>query len=423
VTTTRLGTRVARTDAPSGVIILSETMPSVRSVAVGVWVRTASAHESPAQMGISHLLEHLVFKGTERRTAREIALALEARGGTLDAFTGRDQTSFQARVLDDDLSQATDILTDLVRRPLLRGHDLELERRVVLEEIAMVEDTPDDLVFDLHARALWPDHPYGFRILGTRETVTELRERDLKDLHGRAYRPANCVIAAAGHLDHERLVELLGAAEWLAAGERDTALSAPAVAPAVRGATVRHERALQQTHIVSGTDTVPYADSRRIPITLVASVLGGGMSSRLFQRVREELGVAYAVYTHQSFYLGTGVTGVYVATHPRTASVAMEAIGEELRRVAAEGVRGDELADAKQQLKGQLTLSNDNPAARMYRLAAAPLFEAPFRSLDEALADIDATTEDAVAHVAAEFFDPDRQTTVWLGPSEEVTGA
>ena len=423
MTTTWLGADVARTDAPSGVAILSETMPGVRSVAVGIWIRTASAHESSAQMGISHLLEHLVFKGTERRTAREIALALESRGGTLDAFTGRDQTSFQARVLDEDLPQATDILTDLVRRPLLRPHDLELERRVVLEEIAMVEDTPDDLVFDLHARALWPEHPYGFRILGTRETVAGLAERDLRDLHERAYRPANCVIAAAGHLGHEQLVELLGAGEWLGGAHAAPSVPLPTVPPAVRGVTVRHERALQQTHIVLGTDTVPYADPRRVPITLVASVLGGGMSSRLFQRVREELGVAYAVYTHQSFYLGTGVTGVYVATHPRTATVAMEAIWDELRRIATEGVRGAELDDAKRQLKGQLTLSNDNPAARMYRLAAAPLLGAPFRSLDEALADVEATTEDAVAEVAAEFFDADRQTTVWLGPSEEGTGA
>src|SRR5438132_3122496 len=198
--TVRLDREIFQTTAPNGLVVLSERVPSVRSAALGVWVRTASAHESAPTMGVSHLVEHMVFKGTERRTAQEIALALEARGGSLDAYTSRDTTAFQARVLDADLPRALDVLTDLVRHPLLRPSDLELERNVVLEEINTVLDTPDDLVFDLSARQLWPSHPYGYSILGTRESVSALAAADLKRLHERAYFPGNCVFAAAGNL-------------------------------------------------------------------------------------------------------------------------------------------------------------------------------------------------------------------------------
>src|SRR5213593_4514674 len=212
--TVRLDREIFQTTAPNGLVVLSERVPSVRSAAVGVWVRSASAHEPRPTMGVSHLLEHMVFKGTERRTAQEIALALEARGGSLDAYTSRDTTAFQARVLDADLPRALDVLTDLVRHPLLRPSDLELERNVVLEEINTVLDTPDDLVFDLSARQLWPSHPYGYSILGTRESVSALAAADLKRLHERAYFPGNCVFAAAGNLTHERLVELVAQQGW-----------------------------------------------------------------------------------------------------------------------------------------------------------------------------------------------------------------
>src|SRR5712691_10864507 len=204
----------AQTTAPNGVTVLTERVAHVRSAALGIWVRTASAHEPRPKMGVSHLLEHMVFTGTERRTAQQIALELEARGGSLDAYTSRDSTAFQARVLDADLPRAVDVLTDIVRRPVLRDHDLSLERNVVLEEISTVEDTPDDLVFELLAATLWPEHPYGFSILGTRDTVGALSADDLKHLHGQAYFPVNCVIAAAGNLTHEGLLEELGKQDW-----------------------------------------------------------------------------------------------------------------------------------------------------------------------------------------------------------------
>src|SRR5580765_5544411 len=214
VDSVKLDREIYRTVAPNGVTVLSEREPNVRSVALGVWIRTASVHELRPKMGVSHLLEHMVFKGTERRTAQEIAVALESRGGSLDAYTSRDTTAFHARVLDADLPRALDVLTDLVRHPVLRQSDLDLERNVVLEEISTVEDTPDDQVFDLSSGLLWPEHPYGYSILGTRESVSALSTADLKHLHDNAYFPGNCVIAAAGNIEHARLLEELDRLGW-----------------------------------------------------------------------------------------------------------------------------------------------------------------------------------------------------------------
>ncbi len=419
--TVRLDRQIHQTTAPSGVIVLSERVPSVRSAAAGIWVRSASAHEPRPKMGVSHLLEHMVFKGTERRTAQQIALALEARGGSLDAYTSRDTTAFHARVLDADLPRALDVLTDLVRNPVLRTSDLELERKVVLEEINTVADTPDDQVFDLAYETLWPEHPYGYSILGTRDTVSALSAGDLKQLHGRAYFPANCVIAAAGNLTHEVLLEELAKQGWFNASPGNAPSATPrsaTVPPAVHGAEARHHKVTAQTHIVFGTDTVPYADRRKYALLVLANVFGGGMSSRLFQRIREELGLAYAIYAFTSFYHQMGVAGVYVGTQPQTAAQAAAAIREEYAKLAREGLRGEALAEAKQQTQGQLMLSLESPSARMYRLAGFSVYGEPYQSLDQVLATVDALTEDEVAAVAAEFFQPDRQTVVWLGPDK-----
>jgi predicted Zn-dependent peptidase len=417
VDTVRLDRDVRRTIAPNGVTVLTEHVAGVRSVAVGVWVRTASAHEARTQMGISHLLEHMVFKGTERRSAREIALALESRGGALDAYTSRDTTAFQARVLDRDLPRAIDVLTDVVRRPVLRESDLEPERNVILEEINTVLDTPDDLVFDLSAEALWPEHPYGYTILGTRESVAAMSAADVRERHRAAYVPANCVVAAAGNLEHNALLDLLAHEGWFDAAGPGTPPPLATVPAAVRGVEVRHARDSAQVHLVFATDTIPFADPRRYAVMVVSSVLGGGMSSRLFQRVREELGLAYSVFSFTSFLQGTGLTGVYVGTQPRTAPRAVDAIKAELARLAHEGLRGAELAEAKEQTQGQLMLGLESPTARMYRLASCAIYDDPYRSLDEMLARVAGLSEEDVAAAAAEYFTPDRQTLVWLGPT------
>jgi predicted Zn-dependent peptidase len=406
-----------RTVLDNGLTVLSERMPGVRSVAFGAWVRAASIHESRERMGVSHLLEHMVFKGTATRSARDIALSLEQLGGSLDAYTAREHTSFQARVLDEHLHDAADVIADLVFRPSIRAEDLKLERKVVLEEISMVDDTPDDLVFELHNEQLWGEHPYGYSILGTRDTVSKLGVRELKALHDSAYVPNNIVVAAAGNLEHDALVDELQRTGWGDPQPSDIA-SLRTIQPNGAPPANRHvERDGAQTHIVLGSVTVPYTDPRRYPIVLVGVMLGGGMSSRLFQRVREELGLAYSVYGFQSFHADTGSHGVYVGTAPGTAMQAVEAINEELARVAREGLPEHELASAKSQVKGQLTLSLESPSSKMYRAAGTELYGEQYRTLDETLALIDAITMDEVAAVSAEFFAPERQTILSLGPT------
>jgi len=419
--TVRLDREIHRTTAPNGVTVLSERVASVRSAAMGVWVRTASAHEPRPKMGVSHLLEHMVFKGTEQRSAQEIALALEARGGSLDAYTSRDSTAYHARVLDADLPRALDVITDLVRRPVLRDADLQLERKVVLEEISTVLDTPDDQVFDLAYEALWPEHSYGFQILGTRETVGALSADDLKALHGKAYFPGNCVIAAAGNFSHEALLQEVAKQGWFEKGVGRGALVAPPgtpVPPAVRGVTRHFEKDSAQTHIVFATDTVQYSDRRKFALLVLSNIFGGGMSSRLFQRIREELGLAYAIYSFTSFYRAMGVAGVYVGTQPARAGEAIAAIQGELARLSKEGLTGTALEEAKQQTLGQLMLSLESPTAKMYRLASTSVNGEAYLSLDDMLAIVAGLTADDVVAAAAEFFAPDRQTVVSLGPKE-----
>ena len=421
--TVQLDREIFQTKGANGLTVLSERVATVRSAAVGVWVRTASVHESRSKMGVSHLLEHMVFKGTERRTAQQLALALESRGGSLDAYTSRDTTAFHARVLDADLPRALDVLTDLVRHPVLRQSDLELERNVVLEEISTVEDTPDDQVFDLSSGLLWPDHPYGYSILGTRESVSALSTADLQQLHDRAYFPGNCVIAAAGNIEHARLLEELEGQGWFdrPAGNGSPQAPVPApVPPAARGTDLRQASDSAQTHIVFATDAVSYSDPRRYALLVLANVFGGGMSSRLFQRIREELGLAYAVYAFSSLYRDVGVVGVYVGTQPKTAEQAAAAIRAEYAKLAREGLDEAALADAKQQTQGQLVLSLESPSSRMYRLAGFPVYGAPYQNLDQGLAAVASLTGEAILGVAGEFFDPERQTAVWLGPADSA---
>lgn len=399
----------------NGIRVLTERIDGVRSVATGVWVRQGAAHEPDELAGASHLLEHMVFKGTRRRTAHEIALSLESLGGSLDAYTSREHTSYQARVLDRHLADALDVLADLVLEPSLRESDLELEREVVLEEIAQVEDTPDDLVFELHGDHLWDGHPYGRSILGTAESVRSIRAQTLRELHARTYRGRSLLVAAAGNVDHDELVEraaaLFGGVE---AGEGPRPVEAPGPS---RLGDLRTVRDTAQSHVVFGTALPPHADSARYALGLLSTALGGGMSSRLFQRVREELGLCYSVFSYQSYYANGGVGGVYVGTRRATEDRAVDAIREELARVAREGLPEEELEQAKRQVKGQLMLSLEATSARLYRLTAAALNDEPFLGLDELLARLDAVSPGEVQELAGRYFHPDRQLVLRLGPA------
>ena len=405
-----------RTELPGGLVVLTETMPGIRSASLGVWVRAGSVTEKPEEMGISHLLEHMVFKGTHRRSAKDLALVLERLGGSLDAYTTREHTSFQARVLDTDIDVALDVLGDLVLEPVLRSADLDLEREVVLEEIATVEDTPDDLVFDLHAEQMWGGHPYGYSILGTRDTVSAFTADDLQRVHRERYHRGNMVIAGAGNIEHARFVEQV--ARVFNGRRPDTIPSTNGHRPAAAGPTrALVSRASAQTHIVWGAPTFGQGDPRRFALVLLSNAFGGGMSSRLFQRVREELGLAYAVYAYQSFYADAGVSGVYVGTRPESADRAEAVVSEEMAKLAADGITQEELDDVKGQVKGQIVLSLESSNARLHRLAGTELYNEPFRSMDEITALVDAVTVDEVAALAAGIFPPGRQSILRLGPT------
>ena len=398
----------------NGVHVLTERMPGVRSVAVGAWVRQGAAHDGPGQAGASHLLEHLVFRGTGTRSRRQIALSLESVGGSLNAYTSREHTGYEARVLARHLRRAVDVISDLVRDPRLAERDLDQEKAVVGEEIAAVEDTPDDLVFELHGERLWRGHPYGRSILGTRDSVASISRDDLAGLHRDRYVGANLVVAAAGAVEHD---EFLGLAdEWF--GGIEPGSEAPGVPepPAPEEGMDRVGREASQVHIVLGRTTPGHSHRDRHALVLLSAALGGGMSSRLFQRIREELALAYAVFSYQSFYTRGGVSGVYAGTRPGKEPEALEAILDVYRRIAAEGLPRDELDTIKEQVKGQVMLSQETPGARLHRLAGFALHREPFISLDELTCRIDSVSNRDIVRVAADIFEPERQYALCLGP-------
>lgn len=399
----------------NGTRVVTERVPGVRSAAVGVWIKQGSAYEPAARLGISHMLEHMVFKGSQRRTAHELAIALEALGGSLDAYTTREHTSYQARVLDEHLPQAFDVLSDLILNPALRADDLESEKKVVQEELSAVDDTPDDLVFELHGERFWQGHPYGHSILGTHDSVAGLSEDALRSLHSEKYCGSNMLIAAAGNVEHSQVMELAESlfAVTPAAVADSSTLEEPPIAPV---GEERVDRPTSQTHVVIGTRTPPRSDLRRHTFGLLSAAFGGGMSSRLFQKVREELALAYSVFSYQSFYRTSGITGVYVATRPQAADEAVAVILREYERLADGSLGEEELEQTRNQVKGQMTLSLESSSARLYRLAGFALYDEPFLTLDELLAKIDAVTVESVAEVAGEFFSPERQFSLRLGP-------
>jgi predicted Zn-dependent peptidase len=413
--TRQLDDRAFETQLDGGPLVLSEHVPGVRSASVGIWVRWGASHDPGEQMGASHLLEHMVFKGTERRSAREIALEIEGIGGSLDAYTSREHTACYARVLDDDLGIAVDVLSDMVFNPLLRESDLDIERNVILEEIASVDDAPEELVFDLHARVLWGQHPYGNPVLGTAETVGGITRGDLAELWRAAYRPSACVVAAAGNLKHDHLLELVGRHF---PSDRD-ASAPPSLPPpqAPRPQEKRFERDAAQVHICLGAPTFPRSDPRRYATILVSTALGGGMSSRLFQRVREELGLAYTVYSFQSFYAAGGLSGFYLATRPETADRAVDEVLEELRGLSGTGFAGKELSEVKNQTKGQVLLSLESPSARLQRLAGVALYGEPYLTLDQICERIDAVSQEEVAEICRDYYAPEHLNIVRLGPA------
>lgn len=348
-------------------------------------------------------------------------MALERLGGSLDAFTSREHTSYQARVLPEHLPVALDVLGDLVLEPLLRASDLELERQVVLEEISTVEDTPDDLVFELHGELLWDAHPYGRSILGSRASVEAMDIEVLRQIHRERYRAGNLVVAAAGYLDHDQIVQTVrDRFGSLPPASTPTLDPLPDPRPSRRRQVIRDTN---QTHIVMGSRTPPRSAAERFPLVLLSAALGGGMGSRLFQKVREELALAYTVFSFQSFHTAAGVSGVYVGTRPDWADRAVDAILGEMDRLSREGLEGEELDDVRNQVKGQVMLSLESTSSRLYRLAGFSLHGQPWRGLDDLLARIDAVTPEEIRDAASRYLDPSIQDILRLGPGNPASSA
>jgi len=401
------GGLVRRTVLPGGLRVLSEAMPTVRSVTVGVWVGVGSRDESPRVSGATHYLEHLLFKGTARRTALEISAAVEQVGGELNAFTAKEYTCYHAHVLDTDLPLAVDVLADMITSSRITPADVDGERQVVLEEIAMRDDEPDDAVHDLFAERLWGDSPLGRPILGTQESIQTITRRSVAGWYHRRYRPESVVVTAAGNVDHAALVRLVrkgfGAAGMLAGDATPAPARIGGRAPRVQGGVRLVPRSTEQANLVLGVPGMARTDDRRYALGALNSVLGGGMSSRLFQEVREKRGLAYSVYSYAAQYADAGLLGVYVGCLPQKVDQVLAICREELARVAEHGITDEELARGKGALRGGLVLGLEDTASRMGRLAKAELVHGELPSVGELIAAVDEVTLDQVRGVARDL--------------------
>jgi predicted Zn-dependent peptidase len=398
---------------PNGLVIVTERMPHVRSVSVGIWLGTGSRGESPECNGIAHFIEHMVFKGTERRTAEEIAQTMDAVGGMMDAFTAKEMTSFNAKVLDEHLPIAFDVLSDLVLHPRFDDADIAKEKQVVLEEIKMDEDNPEYLIHELFMQKFWRGHPLGLPILGTPETVPQFSSAALRECFDSWYAPNNTVITAAGNLEHARLVDLASKEFGGAArGAAETVRTPPRTHPGIER---RHKKELEQVHLVIGVPSYPLAHERRYAASLLNIILGGGMSSRLFQNIRERQGLAYAIGSDLSPYTDAGLLSVYAGTSRESAEQLIRSVIGEFRRIQGEAVSVAELRRAKDHLKGSMMLSLESTSARMSNLARQAMYFHKFLSLDEMLDSIEKVTREEVLEIARDFFAPGRFALTVLG--------
>lgn len=411
------GNGYSRTILPTGITVVGEPMESVRSVAIGLWIRVGSRHESLPERGMSHFLEHVVFKGTRKRDALEIALAIESVGGHLDAFTGREVTCFNARVLAEHLDLAVDVLSDLALHPRLEPADIEKEKGVIVEEIHNYEDMPDDRVHDLFAEVVWRDHPLGNNILGTVDCVNAFTEGAIESYHARHYVAPNLLVSVAGNYDWERVVALVQ--EKLAGASKGPAIAAPTIAPSGRG-VVHHVQDLAQQYLCIGGVGLPHEHPDRYTLVLISTLLGGGMSSRLFQRVREQEGLAYSVYTYNDSYRDTGLFCASMSVHPTQGRRALQLTLEEFDRVTRDLVPADELESTKAQLRGNILLGLESTPNQMSRLARAELYAGRYVPVEELLEEVERITAEDVRRVAREILSRERLSLVALGASSQA---
>lgn len=390
-----------KTTLDNGIRVVSERMSHVRSISIGAWIIVGSRDESTENNGISHVIEHVLFKGTESRNAIQIAQSLESVGGYLDAFTSREVCCYNAQVLDEHLPLAVDILSDILLHSVFDEHELTKEKEVILREINHVIDTPDELIFEHFFSNIFPDHPLGFPISGTPENVLKFCREDLINFIDKNYTPDRIIIAAAGNVSHERLLELIQ--EKFTCPNR---ANQQARKPVIRKEHQRqiYQNSCTQAHICLGTPGIAYADKRKYALLIAHTLLGGGMSSRLFQTIREIHGLAYAIYSFADFYFDTGIFGVYLATKKEKSDRAIELVKSELVKLSRDRIDETELNRVKSQLKGNLMLSLENANSRMGRLANMEIFLNDYYSLDDVLAGINAVTPDQVYELATTLF-------------------
>jgi predicted Zn-dependent peptidase len=405
---------VELSELPSGVRIVTEAVPSVRSVALGLWTRTGSRDEGPGQEGLSHFLEHLLFKGTERYSAIEISEQFDGMGASANAATSKESTHIHARFLDEHTDGAFDLMAEMMLAPTFP--DIDSEREVVLEEIAMYEDEPSDRVHDFLAEAVYGEHPLGRRVLGEADVIASIPIPKIAEYHAGRYVAGNLVVAAAGHVDHE---EIVGLAERLLQPRAGDVAAVNGDEPGDERRLRFHSKDTEQFHICFGAPAISRADERRFTLAVVDSAFGGSVSSRLFREVREKRGLAYSVGSYSEQYLDRGTIAMYVGTREDNVAEACEIIGRELGSLRDEGIRGEELDRAKEHVKGRMVLSMESSAARMSRIARSMLFDTPLLSIDEMLGRIDAVTEDDVAGFAREFYDPARFSAACIGRDED----
>jgi predicted Zn-dependent peptidase len=398
---------------PNGLIVLSEEMAHIRSIAIGIWMKTGSRDESPEVNGISHFTEHMVFKGTKNRTARDIARQVDSIGGNMDAFTGKETICFNIKVLDEHLPIAIDILSDLVLNPIFDPNDINREKGVILEEIKMDEDNPDYLVHEIFTQNFWKDHPLGKPILGTKETVRSFEKQTLLNYYSQHFAPNNIIISAAGNLNHHEFVRLIKQHfAGLARVPNGFRLPAPSVTPRI---VTRNKKSLEQVQLCVGVPSHPISHEKRYVSYVLNTMLGGGMSSRLFQKIREEQGLVYSIYSDLNPYRDTGCLTIYAGTSLESTRKVVDSVLAEFRELKNDPIPADELRRAKDQLKGSLMLSLESSTSRMSNLARQEMYFERFFSLDETIEQIESVSGEEVREMATMLFHPDKVAITVLG--------
>ncbi|HEX9199698.1 MAG TPA: pitrilysin family protein [Acidobacteriaceae bacterium] len=406
---------IRRTRLPNGLLVLTESIPHVRSVSMGIWIDSGSRDESLALNGISHFVEHMVFKGTTSRSAQQFAREVDSIGGNLDAFTGKESICFNIKVLDDNVEPALDLLTDLVLHPTFTPDDIAREQGVILEEIKMDEDNPDYLVHETFTQNFWKGHPLGRPILGTVKTVSSFTQQIVFDFYAGRFTPRNMIFSAAGHLDHDVFVaQVAEHFSGLAASSESTIPRLPAP-PAFPHITLKRKKSLEQVQVCLGVPAPPYDSPDRYGVYLLNSMLGGGMSSRLFQTIREDRGLAYSIFSETNPFRDTGCLAIYAGTSTAKTTEVLQLTIAELRRLKEDTVPEAELKRAKDQLKSNIVLGLESSSSRMSNLARQEMYFGRFFSIDEIIAEVEAITPASIQSLAQQLFRPDAIAVTILG--------